>query len=276
MNTLTEKQKNDLIDAVRIVGSGDRHKIPDGLEKIRTMGDAAKPYLAYHFRQGRAQGRGMIIVLDTIRDDWAARFLIKLLEGYNHEQTARRAWNVLKTMGKLPKEWRATNFSADLWAKCRTLPAEMPAKTGNADSWKAYVRWNLLFKVMDDDLRDEALAELHYIGADATVGLVAALEENDPDMTRTALVMLQQVGDARAADALEKPQDAPKDLLAAAKRAVSSRRYIDPNASKNQQQRMKAARERFQAQANAYREGMSNPPVSGQFDDALENAFSAR
>lgn len=268
---LSVEQQTKAQDALSKVMSSDRHSVENGLGALDAIGADVKPYLAYLMRSGSRYEAAILRYMDTKRDAWAARLLYEVLENHSSERRAQAAWNSLKTMGKLPKEWREPKFTTALWEKCRTQPPEMPAQTDAA--WRPVVKWNLLFKLLDDDkaVRDETLDEFAYIGAAATPGLVAALEEDDPDLMKPALVMLKRVGDARALPALqglvEHENTAIRALANGAIKAVE-RRPAPVEAAPAE--RPAVPTPETLAEREAFSQEIASPTLVGGFDPALE------
>lgn len=269
---LTQQQLDQVHHALSRIQSKDRHSIEDGLSAVRSLGNDAKPYLAYLMRSGSPQSSSIILLLDTFRDDWAAKLLYEILENHSEQKTAERTWYSLRSMGKLPKEWRQPQFNTQLWEKCRTKPAEMPART--EDDWRLVVKWNLLFKLMEDDpaLRNEAADEISYIGRAATPGLLAALEEDDLDLWKVALVMLKRVGDTRALvrlQALVEHEDSTVSTLAnSAIPEVSTR--VPEEKHKVDLSQLHAFSAEGQAARENYAQQIASPSISGKFDPQLE------
>lgn len=262
---LTREQQREVDQALRKIGGKDRYQIENGFAELRTIGEDVKPYLSYRLLLGGFPG--IFILLDTYRDDWAARLLLEKMETANTEGTARLAWNSLKSMGKLPKKWREPKFTTALWESCRTNP---PIPTPQSDEgWIPIIKWNLLFKMMENDqtLQDETMDVFGYIGTKATLGLLSALEENDPDLTKTALLMLKRFGDSRAVEPLQAlathENSVVRMLSASAMKEVSKRVYRPPVQPQPPSQETIKQREEWSQQ-------MTSPPISGQFDTQLE------
>lgn len=247
------------------------YQIEDGLTELRNMGDSIRPYLAYLMRAG-LYGGSIRIVFSSFRDAWSARLLYELLETSSNERTAQNAWNILKTMGKLPKEWRKPKFTTSLWEECRTKPAELPAQTET--DWIPIIKWNLLFKLMDDDqtLKDDAMDGFEYLGTKSTLGLLSAIEEGDPDLTKTALIILKRVGDSRAVaplQTLENHDDSIIRMLAkSTSKAVAQREYQQA-VPKHQPPSQETLDQR-----EAWSREMASPTISGQFDAELERRIA--
>ncbi|GEM_PF-3015324 len=269
---LTDAQQQKANDGLKLIRSRDRHQIENGLATLRSLGDDAKPYLTYLLRSSNSYTQSILIALDTYRDSWAAQLLYEILETSESQNQARTAWNSLRSMGKLPKEWRSPKFTNELWEKCRTKPSEIPVTTES--EWIPIVKWNLLFKLMEDDkiVKDQILDEFGYIGTKATLGLLSALEEGDSDLSKTALLVLKRVGDSRAVEPLQTlltHEDSIIRVMAkSALQAVSPREYQPPQPSQ-QKQHLPPSQETLK-QREEWSKQIMSPSISGQFDPQLE------
>lgn len=264
---LTPQQQEKVKNALDKIQSNNRYETEDGFDKLRAVQGDVKPYMTYLLHSGPS--RGIMRVLETYRDAWSANLLYEILETAYNQKLAQQAWHILKTMGKLPKEWRKPKFTQDLWEACRTKPSEIPIRN---DDWTTLVKWNLLFKLMDDNetVRNEAMDEFGYIGTSATLGLMSALDEGDHDMSKTALVMLKRVGDNRALEKLKLLSDDENTtiriLAKSAHDAVSERKPTMKSVSNIHQSPSQKTLDDY---AQWTRE-IASPTLSGQFDARLE------
>jgi hypothetical protein len=263
---LTPEVQASVKEILRKVNLRDRYSIEDNLTRLSAVDGPIRPYLGYLLRM--EQNVGLVLLwMSSKRDDWAVRMLIERLEGHEDMNVAQRAWGSLRSMGKLPQEWRKPAFDRELWEACRTIPPEMPVR--NKDGWRRVVKWNLLFKLFDDDLRDEAMDELYYIGSTATPGLLDALDEDDRELSTVALIMLRRQGDARAVDRLQQiiATGDDDDLTRLAQTALAQvETRPAPTVRRSRSLRPAWSREERQ---DWVRE-MAAPSLSGQFDPALE------
>jgi len=267
---LTDAQQQKVLDALKSIVSRDRYEIENGHVALRSVGDDAKPYLAYLLRSGSPYTQSILLSLDKYRDAWAAQLLYEVLETAKNKNRARSAWHILRSMGKLPKEWRKPKFTDDLWEECRTKPSEIPAK--NEQEWIPIIKWNLLFKLMENDkiVTEQTLDEFSYIGTTATPGLLSALEEGDTDLSKTALIVLKRVGDSRAVEPLQAllthEESIIRVMAKSAIQAVSQREYI----SQQPVQKHAPPSEETLKQREEWSQQIASPAISGQFDPQLE------
>lgn len=242
------------------------HEIEAALEDLRAIGAGLRPYLNYLVRH---QGHpSVVLYAGHVRDAWAVRLLRYVLEHVSDSKTAHQAWNQLRSMGELLKEWQAADFTPQLWERCRTQPAEIPARTDAA--WAVIIQWHLIFNLVDADpaIRQEAQTEFSYIGGRATPGLLGVLAQDDVTLWIPALSLLRDIGDHRALDAVRRLQDHPDEAIS--KSAQAARVAIETRPVPQPPPASPRPAPQIPKENHPYQQLLSRLTVSGVFDADLE------